>query len=437
MPLSYNRYKMLERTIKALSTTYGMWSTVTGACLLGILVIGLSSRVGVLSLRAFFDTPAVNWEHWLLMMLLVGSSSCLAAAPCIRFLADGWKCQLDEFKNRIRGDAVHHYLEQFWSTQLGEHPKARDDPQAAEALFAELYVSYNGRRAFAAPVLLLLAITFILGALVTQTGIDTCIAHSCVGSTATSAGRFAPLGDITLPLGSAAALAGAYLFVVGDAILRARLCTMNVSDLYWYALRLLLAVPMGLAFAEAANPAIAGVVSFGLGAFPIDSLVKMLRRLTRKSIGSTEESQETDELVKLDGVTVPIATALAAEGVDSIDELVGAGPVLLALRTGIPFPSILRFASQAVVWIHLDTPAGDLVRIGLGNAYLVTRPIEDLETQRADAALDPKPAELRLGDAVQVLSKGQTPPIPCAACVEAAFRTIADHGYTKFLLSVT
>lgn len=428
---------MHDCIMKALTTTRAMWWAVLGASLASFLVLGLSSRLAVLATRPLLATPMQSWEHWLLMAVVVGAAICLAAAPCIRFLADGWKARLDEFQNRIHGDAVHHYLEQFWATKLRERPAAKTDSQVAEAFFAELYVSYNGRRAFSAPVLLLLAITFISAALVAQSGIDTCIAHGCAGSVVTPTGRFSPLGDVTLPLGSAAAISGAYLFVVGDAILRARLCTMNVSDLYWYTLRLFLAIPMGLAFAEAATPTVAGLVSFGLGAFPIDSLMKLLRRLTSKSIGSTEESQDTDQLVKLDGVTVPISTALAAEGIDSIDELVGADPVLLALRTGIPFPSIPRFGSQAVVWIHLDDRAGELVRIGLGNAYLITQLVADLAAQRADTGLVVKPAELRLADAVRVLSKENPPTVPSAASVEAAFKTISEHGYTRFLLSVT
>jgi hypothetical protein len=429
---------MIERIMKTLSTACGMWCAVFGACFIGIVVIGLTSRLSVVTSRSLLDTPMVSWEHWLLMVSVVATASFLAAAPCIRFLSDGWKCRFDEFKNSIHGDAVGHYLGQFWATQLDQEPQAKTDPQAAEALFAKLYVRYNGRRDFVAPVLLLLAIAFILAVLVAQTGIDACIANRCLASAAPSPGRFAPLGDITLPPGSAAAIAGAYLFVVGDAILRARLCTMNMSDMYWYVLRLLLAVPMGLAFSETASPALASLVSFGLGAFPIDSLMKILRRLTNKSIGSTEETQETDEVVQLDGVTVPISAALAAEGINSIDELVGADPVLLSLRTGIPFPSILRFASQAVAWIHLDDRAGQLVRLGLGNAYLISQFIVELQSQRANAALAPKPADQRLADAVQVLNKDKTtPPVPSPASVEAAFKAISEHGYTKFLLSVT
>jgi hypothetical protein len=396
-----------------------------------------------------------SWEHWILLVLVVTIVTCLTAAPCIRFLAIGWLCRLDEFRNRIRDGAVHNYLSQFWEKQLDEKPECRSDTAAAEALFATLYVRYNGRRIFAAPVLLLLAATFISAALVVQTGIDTCIDRRCLPSPGANqagtstpqrvvAGMFTPLGDITLPLASAAAVAGAFLFVVSDAILRARRCTLNVSDVYWYTLRLVIAIPMGLAFTQLAAPTLAGLVAFGLGAFPIDEITKLLRRYTNKSIGSTEEAQEADELIKLNGVTVPLAAAMGAEGIESIDALVGADPVLLALRTGISFPSILRFGSQAVVRIHLGDRAEQLLQVGLGNAYLINDLIEELDFQRWCApepaegvALATLPAEQRLADAVALLKKDTNATVPSQASVEAVFRTISTHGYTKFLLSVT
>jgi cell division septation protein DedD len=465
------------------------------------VLIGFTSRLGLVTSRNVFDTPMASWERWILLALVVTLTTCLAAAPFIRFLAIGWHCRYSEFTNRIRDGAVKSYLAQFWQRQLADTPAANIDPVAAEALFARLYLSYDARRVFAAPVLLLLILTFISAALVVQTGIDACFDHACLAKPDSGAvvrtfpavvGIFAPLGDIVLPLASAAAVAGAYMFVVSDAILRARRATMNASDVYWYSLRLLIAIPLGLAFTQLAAATVAGLVSFGLGAFPIDALTKFLRRFTNKSLGGAEEAQETDELVKLDGVTVPISVALAAEGIDSIDELVGADPVLLSLKSGIPFPSILRFASQAVVRIHLDDAAGKLTQIGLGNAYLINDLVEDLDHQRwlaptptvtptptptptptstpaatpvptptptptATPAATPVPtptptpistppklpAEQRLDDAVLVLKaaaavkKEASPDVPSRESVEAAFRTISKHGYTKFLLNVT
>jgi len=442
----------VNRIIKPLSTAAGMWLAVLIGCLLAFLLVVPCLPATAWPGHAPLSGP--DGTRWLMMVVLVTLATCLVAAPLIRYLDAGWHCRLDEFRNRIRDGAVLCYLAQFWEKRLDSHPQARGDRKAAEALFDAIYVGYNGRRAFAAPVILLLAFSFVAASVLVQSGIDACMAHRCVIaahedgravrllSELHPTDRFAPVGDIVLPLASAAALGGAFLFVIGDAILRARRCTTNVSDLYWYALRIALAIPMGLAFTELAARNVGALVAFGLGAFPMDAITRLLRRYTNKSIGgSAEEAQETDQLIKLDGVTVPIAAALAAEGVDSIDELVGVDPVLLSFRSGVPFPSVLRFASQAVVHIHLDDPSADLVRIGLGNAYLVSQLIMALDEGRKPGG-DPKPAEQRLDDAVAVLNaaakrKDPAAPAQSAAGVEAAFRNIMHHGYTQFLLSVS
>lgn len=320
------------------------------------------------------------------------------------------------------------YLEQFWERRLDAKPAARTDTRAAEELFDTIYVEHNGRRAFIAAVMLLLGVTFFSAMLVVQTGIDTCSAHGCVGGLP-QVGRFAPLGDISLPSGSAAAVGGAYLFVVGDLIRRTRWRTLTASDVAWYALRLILAIPIGLAFTAVAAQNVAVLVAFGLGAFPLDSILKQLRRLTDKSIGADEQAQDSDQLIQLDGVTAAIAMELAAEGIDSIDELVGSDPVLLAVRSGVPFTSVLRFASQAVVRIHFSQQASKLVPLALGNAYLITQLVLDLRDEVAGS-------QQRLNDAVALLRKDANATIPSKETVEAGFRAVAAHGHTRFLMAI-
>lgn len=414
-----------------LSSTAAMWTLVLLGNVIGIVMVATIEKAPWLWLS---DLTKSSVQHWLLLTVIISAGTSLAAAPFIRFLATGWQDRLDEFKGRLRDGAILAYLKQFWQRKLDSAPQGI----LPEQLLNQIYVDQYGRQAFVAPILSLLILIFFSVTIVAQTGIDTCIEHRClnIGAPALSAaGRFAPLGDITLTKGAAAAIGGAYLFAVGDAILRARRRTMNISDVYWYALRMLLAIPMGLAFAEAASPALASLVSFGLGAFPVDYLLRLLRRLTNKTIGTVEAEQDTDELVQLAGVTVPISASLAAEGVESIDELVGVDPVILSIRSGIPFPSILRFASEAVVRLHLGANAKKLEPLGLSNAFWVAQLVEDLETQRA-AGVVPMPAEQRLVDAVSQLRDDKNPGVPSQASVEGCFQEIARHGYTRFLRAV-
>jgi hypothetical protein len=218
--------------------------------------------------------------------------------------------------------------------------------------------------------------------------------------------------------------------------MRVRRRTTNIADIHSYSLRIILAIPMGLAFTEIATASnLAVLVSFGLGAFPMDSLLGMFRRLTSKAIGQEEQPQIPDQLIQLAGVTVPISTALAAEGIDSIDELVGVDPVLLSIRTGIPFPSILRFASQAVVRLHIGEKAKELEPLGLASSYMVAQLVAALDDQRRKD-VKPSSAEQRLLDATARLKLDKELNIPSKETVEACFREIADHGYTKFLIAI-
>lgn len=192
---------------------------------------------------------------------------------------------------------------------------------------------------------------------------------------------------------------------------------------------MVLAIPTGLAFTQLSARNVAAFVAFGLGAFPLDAILKQLRRFTNKSVGAEEEKQNPDQLVQLEGVTVAISTQLAAEGIDSIDELVGTDPILLSVRSGVPLASILRFASQAVVRIHFGERATELVPLALGNAYLITQLVEDLDRNLGGA-------ERRLQDATARLRKDTNATVPSLDTVRAGFRAVAEHGYTKFLKAV-
>jgi hypothetical protein len=434
---------------KTIRNSYMMWTGVLGGTIIAFLLLIASSRSWGAITR-----PGVG--HWLVLVGTVIPAVCLTAAPFIRFLDTGWNDRLTQYKNSIRGNALVFYLRQFWQGRLDLAPGAVGNPALAEGIFNDIYVSQYGRRAFVAPIILLLVVTFISSVLVVQTGIDTCIEHRCLTPPEVKAadpqspnpplvhvvaapgtgGRFAPLGDITLQRVAVAAIAGAFLFVVSDAILRARWRTLNISDVYWYVLRTVLAVPIGLALSEVALPAVAGLVAFGFGAFPADTVIKLFQRLTNKSLGGADDKQEADQLVQIDGITVSIAATLAADGVMSIDELIGADPVLLSIRTGIPLSSIFRFASQAVVRLHFGERANQLIPIALGNAYFISDFVTELDTERSNSASADRPMEQRLLDATIQLKKDSAATVPSKVSVEAGFRLIQENGYSKFLTAI-
>ena len=108
-----------------------------------------------------------------------------------------------------------------------------------------------------------------------------------------------PFPKIVLDLPSFAAISGAYLFVVGVVIQGYRARTLLNSDLLWCSFRMVIAIPLGLSLSALANPTLAAFVAFGLGAFPIDAITQIIRRLVDKTLNQSE-AETADFANKLD-----------------------------------------------------------------------------------------------------------------------------------------
>ena len=321
----------------------------------------------------------------------------LAAAPFIRFLNLGWQTRYDEFRNRLSVGALAAYLQQFWERRalnaglvlpLPAHPSATQQAQAGE-VFDHIYDDHYARNAFHTPIFLLLVTIFAEGTLIFLS----------------SRGTIHLTTDDATARVALASMAGAYMFVVGDTVGAVRRRSLNVADVYWYALRMVLAVPLGLSLSALAETKLAAAAAFGLGTFPVDALTRLMRRLTLRQLNQAEtaDSQSGDQLLKLVGVTVPIASTLAAEGVGSSEQLIGMDPVLLAIRTGLPFKLILRLGAQAVVRRHVGERADQLAACALLDAQRVAALIDNLDAERQANPGTPGPVAKLLSDAASRL----------------------------------
>lgn len=132
------------------------------------------------------------------------------------------------------------------------------------------------------------------------------------------------------------------MFVVSDAVLSIRRRSLNVSDVYWYALRILLAIPIALAVnGQDGTDGAHALAVFALGAFPVDALLKIVRRLGFPQFTEIEKKENApDRLLSLSGVTLPIVSVLEAEGINSVEQVAAADPVLLSIEP------VSRFASR-------------------------------------------------------------------------------------------
>jgi len=360
------------------------------------------------------EHPFRDREHYSQMVLLAAISTTLVTAPLIRFLSHGWQDRYEEFRNRLTDGALNAYLLQFWERRARKVNQQIFDNSAlmqdeAGRLFDLIYREQYGQSVFMMPALLLLLTTLAGSFLVIMIGME----------------KY-QLSMIETKV-AIAAIAGAYMFAVSDMVLSVRRKSLNVADIYWYVLRLVLAVPIGIAATASAPGATAATVALGLGTFPMDTLTKLLRRLTDKPLNVAETDQAPD-LIKLEGVTVPIASSLSAEGVESVEQLLGMDPILLAIRTGLPFKFILQLSAQAVVWRHLGEAAGRLVPIDLAYAQQVARLVQ---------AVDDRP-ELRknlLSAVATRLKNGAGDTVLEDDTILFILRSVADDSYTKFLMS--
>jgi len=359
---------------------------------------------------------AANSEIGSQFMFATFLTTALVAAPFIRFLTNTWKDRYEEFRNRLTDGFLNAYLLQFWEPRVRKvAPEILDRKNlnsfaAAEELFDIIYKEQYGQGVFVVPFLLLLLSTFATSCLVIKIGLD---------------GFQLSAYDRTV---SISAIAGAYMFAVGDLILNVRRKSLNVADVYWYVLRLILAIPIGSSVAATVPTAMQGLVAFGLGTFPVDTLTKLIRRLTAKPLNVSETDQAPD-LIKLEGVSVPIASTLSAEGADSIEQILGMDPILLAIRTGLPFKFVLQLGSQAVVRRHLGDSASRLIAIDLIYAQQITSLIKAIDEQN-----DPM-AERVLADATARLQDSTNPSQLSTDSVKFMFRNIASDSYTRFLLN--
>jgi hypothetical protein len=323
-------------------------------------------------------------------------STSLVAAPFISFLSHGWYARFDEFRNSLKDGALFAYLRRFWAARLldavadyrkqqgalssGNYIVDKEDlidmPQIWTELekeaqpyigkvFSRIYQEQFGLLPFLPPFVLLVTITY-------AASVSIVFINYCAAGIQTCPGYFfgAPPNLVI------SAMSGAYMFTVADSVMSIRRRSLNVSDVYWYALRQFLAVPIASFFSSSLPVhGAAGIATttlcFVVALLPVDVLLKQLRRVAYVAMSSNPAEEQGDQLLKLRGMTSPVVTLFLSEGVYSVEQVATADPVLLAIRTGLPFRLVLVFGSQAIVRRHFGDESHTLLRIGFADATAV------------------------------------------------------------------
>lgn len=184
---------------------------------------------------------------------------------------------------------------------------------------------------------------------------------------------------------SIAAVFGAYTWIAADIIDRYYRNVFHPSCLYWYTMRLVVAIPLGQSiafFAESSvgnsGPAIAYLVSM----FSYRSIVSLASALASRTFNDFSSADESRDLViKLPGVDHSTADRLANEGITTNCQLASVDPIRLSVRSGLPFGSVLGLVDAAMLWAYVKDETHDKLRAcGLKGASGFIRTLERAST---------------------------------------------------------
>jgi hypothetical protein len=320
----------------------------------------------------------------------------LLIGPVFAYINIGQAKKIEIIRGFYSPDLIARYFDQFWRGRDGfgelvrrwrmQRPNVSADLAAQiEVSFAELFRDDFGLRVYLIPSILLAAVGFIVLFFGFAGGIA--LAEALLSSNTQP--PIKPLG-LQVDLVSVAAIFGAFTWIVSDSITRNHQWTFHPSDLSWYALRLIIAIPLGQAIAllwhgvpasGAAASASNGLLGAGTGAFlafvismfSLDSITKILSSVAVKAGGlaSAAPDERNDVIVKLPGVDEEKARALGAEGVTTIAQLIAVDPVHTSISTGLQFKYILGLIDTALLWRYFGTRLDALREFGFIGASQV------------------------------------------------------------------
>jgi hypothetical protein len=355
----------------------------------------------------------MSTKQMAVIAVLIACGTLTLIVPLLQYVTVGWRARRNDIMDGFSTDARCIYFQMFMPC---EPQPSRD---MASKKFDKMYTHWYGRRFFIVPGILLVVIG---GAAVTA-----------IVLTALQLVNFSTSPFFVMPEPAVAATAGAYLWVANDQISRARRLDFAPSDVLWGVLRLVIAIPMGYAFADIVKPDVGAFVAFALGAFPLTSLTSLLRRLTTKTLGAEATADETtDDIINLQGVNKVIMERLANEGVTTITQVAYCDPIRLTMRSNLPFNFIMDLMNQSLAWMYLENLL-DVVRpLGMRGACEIKYLIRDLDDSGGTT-----PEERHAHDiAVSSLLLVATACKQAQPTLEFAFRQIAYDPFTSFLKAI-
>src|SRR6266478_3825841 len=292
-----------------------------------------------------------------ILVVLAVAGTCLALlvleSPIVQYITVTQRARRRVISSYYRPETIAEYLQQFWAardrvrellaTWKPGVPLAPSAPAELAREFDSILDEHFGTKRFFFPDLLLMLVGFFVLYFAIQGGLA--IAKS--PQDRIDANLF--MVGIRVDVVSIAAIFGAYTWITTDAIGRNYQGMLNSSNLYWYALRFVIAVALGQAMAvtkvaDAAFTSNSGAaIAFLVSMFSYERISAIASGLVSRAfpnVPGAAADESADVIIKLPGVDQVTAEILSAEGITTIARLASADPVRVAVRTGFPFDQV-------------------------------------------------------------------------------------------------
>jgi hypothetical protein len=173
-----------------------------------------------------------------------------------------------------------------------------------------------------------------------------------------------------------------YTFVAWDFFGRVQQRNLATADILRNALRMAVAVPVGYAFASLLAKDLAPFIAFAVGAFPLNTIGTILRRLANDKLGlGLGVDVAPDQISALSGVDRSIADRIGDADITTIPQLAWCDPIQLSMRSNLAFDYVVDICSQALAWVYLTDRLRELRPLGLRGAFEMRVLLDDLASQ--------------------------------------------------------
>ncbi len=328
----------------------------------------------------------------------------LLLLPVVIYLFTGWVVKHSEIMGGLSSKGARLYFKQFY-------PALTPGKDVLKA-FRSHYTRRYGRRHYVVPLLLFGFVSTLLIWLTVST-----IVHQLHGISEPN----------DLPPVAVGVISGAYMWVVADLLLRCRQRQLAPVDLYWYALRFVVAIPLGFAFAGFLKDEAAMGIAFLLGAFPTNTLLTIARRIGSRKLGLSESGEEAEsDVEQIQGITKGLAERFRDEGISTVLQLAYCDPIDLTIRTSFSFNYVIDCVSQALAWIYLEKDMEKTRKWSLRGAQEINSLISELDDgEEADKVIA---RDTLKAVAMQLAVDGPV--------FERLLREIAFDPYTEFIVDL-